>query len=146
MKSLFDQPTRAEIITRIGSLPEDSVALWGKMTLYQMLAHCILWEEMLLGKKEYRQSLLGRLFGKMALKAMLKDEPIKPNLPTVPSFRTGGSGDVAAAKANWIALLGEHASRVPSGFHHPFFGQLTAEQAGRIAYKHTDHHLRQFNG
>jgi hypothetical protein len=28
---------------------------------------------------------------------------------------------------------------------HPFFGKLTAEQAGRIAYKRIDHHLSQFN-
>jgi hypothetical protein len=33
----------------------------------------------------------------------------------------------------------------PEGFMHPFFEQLTAEQAGRKAYKHIDHHLRQFN-
>jgi len=31
------------------------------------------------------------------------------------------------------------------GFIHPFFGKLTKEQAGYMAYKHIDHHLRQFN-
>ena len=76
---------------------------------------------------------------------MLKDEPMKPNLLTVPSFKISGNGDVAAIKAKWINVLGEHAEQKSSGFVHPFFGKLTAEQAGRIAYKHIDHHLRQFN-
>jgi hypothetical protein len=115
------------------------------MNVYQMLRHCTLWEEMLLGKKLYRQSLLGRLFGKMVLRTMLKDEPMKPNLPTVPSFKISGNGDVAAAKSEWINLISEHELQQSSGFVHPFFGKLTAEQAGRMAYKHIDHHLRQFN-
>jgi hypothetical protein len=145
MKTIFDQITRAELIARINTLDENSSAQWGKMTIYQMVKHCAKWEEMLLGKTIYRQSLLGRLVGKWALKDMMKDEPIKRNLPTVTSFKISGNGDVATAKAEWIALIGEHAHRENAGFMHPFFGQLTAEQAGCMAYKHIDHHLRQFN-
>ena len=145
MKSVFDKSTRDELIGRIQLLHENSTASWGKMNVYQMLKHCALWEEMLLGKKQYRQSFPGRLFGKIALKNMLKDEPMKPNLPTVPSFKITGNGDVAAAKAEWINLMKEHERQKSSGFVHPFFGKLTADQAGRMAYKHIDHHLRQFN-
>lgn len=145
MKSIFDKATRDELINRINALDNNSTAQWGKMNVYQMLKHCTLWEEMLLGKKQYRQSFLGRLFGKVALKDMLKDKPMKPNLPTVPSFKTSGNGDVAAAKAEWIDLIAQHGLQQNSGFVHPFFGKLTPEHAGRIAYKHIDHHLRQFN-
>jgi hypothetical protein len=145
MKSVFDKPTRDELIYRINSLPENSKARWGKMNVYQMLKHCSLWEEMLLGRKQYRQSFPGWLFGRIALKNMLKDEPLKPNLPTVPSFKISDNGDVAVAKAGWIGLIMEHDLRTSSGFVHPFFGRLTAEQAGRIAYKHANHHLIQFN-
>jgi hypothetical protein len=145
MKTLFDKKTREEVIVRINTLDENSNAQWGKMTVYQMLKHCIKWEEMLLGKMQYRQSFLGRLVGKMALKDMLKDEPVKPNLPTVPSFKITGEGDVATAKAEWISLIREHDLQGATGFIHPFFGQLTVEQAGTMAYKHIDHHLRQFN-
>src|SRR3954465_9846057 len=105
MKSMFDKSTRDEIVTRINSLNQNRTAKWGKMNVYQMLKHCAMWEEMLLGKKQYRQSFLGRLFGKIALKNMLKDEPMKPNLPTVPSFKISGNGDVAAAKAEWTNLI-----------------------------------------
>lgn len=145
MKSLFDKTTRDELIDRINTLNANSSARWGKMNVYQMLKHCTLWEEMLLGKKQYQQSLLGRLFGKMALKSMLKNEPLKLNLPTVSSFKISGNGDVTAAKAEWINLINQHGVQQNSGFVHPFFGKLTSEQAGQIAYKHIDHHLRQFN-
>lgn len=145
MKSVFDNSVREELISRINLLDENSIAKWGKMNVYQMIKHCTLWEEMLLGKKQYSQSFLGRLFGKIALKDMLKDKPIKPNLPTVPSFKITNNGDVTKAKAEWLSLLAEHGKKQNPGFVHPFFGKLTAEQAGRIAYKHIDHHLRQFN-
>jgi len=145
MKTLFDENTRVELIRRVSSLNENSKPQWGKMTVYQMIKHCSKWEEMLLGKTLYTQSLLGRIVGKFALKDMLKNEPAKHNLPTVPSFKMTGNGDVASAKEEWLRLLDEHTGRMPAGFVHPFFGQLTADQAGRMAYKHIDHHLRQFN-
>ncbi len=146
MKSIFDVTTRQEIIDRINTLNENSTAQRGKMNVYQMIKHCIMWEEMLQGKTQYKQSLLGRLFGKIALKDMMKDEPIKHNIPTVPWFKiTDNRGDIASAKAEWIKLLAEHSSKEPAGFMHPFFGQLTPEQAWYMDYKHIDHHLKQFS-
>jgi hypothetical protein len=145
MKNLFDENARAELIARINKLDEHSKAQWGKMTVYQMIKHCAKWEEMLLGKTLYKQSFLGKIVGKFALKDMMKDEPAKHNLPTVPSFKITGNGDMEAAKKEWLSLLQEHNGKKPVGFLHPFFGQLTADQAGQMAYKHIDHHLRQFN-
>jgi len=145
MKNLFDEQTRAELIVRVSKLDENSKPEWGKMTVYQMIKHCAKWEDMLLGKTVYKQMFMGKVLGKFALKDMMKDEPAKHDLPTVASFKMTGSGSVDAAKAEWLGLLNEHTGRVPAGFMHPFFGQLTAEQAGKMAYKHIDHHLRQFN-
>jgi hypothetical protein len=45
MNSVFDKATRDELISRINTLNENSTAQWGKMNIYQMLKHCILWEE-----------------------------------------------------------------------------------------------------
>nr|WP_294791334.1 DinB family protein [uncultured Mucilaginibacter sp.] len=145
MKTIFDKPTREEIINRVSALNQNSTPQWGKMTVYQMLKHCVKWEDMLLNKTQYKQVFMGRIFGRIALKNMLKDEPAKRNLPTVPEFNITGSGDIEAAKKEWIDLLTEHNDHEPAGFMHPFFGQLSADEAGRMAYKHTDHHLRQFN-
>jgi len=144
MKTITDKQVADQLITRINLLSQDSRPQWGKMNTYQMLRHLIMWEEMALGKTLYKQSFMGRLFGKIALKDMLKDGPLKPNLPTVPGFKIDGDGDVAAEKEKLTALINAHTRYTGEGFLHPFFGNLTPEQAGYIAYKHADHHLRQF--
>ncbi|HKZ65874.1 MAG TPA: hypothetical protein VJ111_05955 [Chitinophagaceae bacterium] len=88
MKTIFDKTTRDELIARINALNENNTAQWGKMNIYQMLKHCILSDEMFLGKKKYKRAFIGRLFGKMALKTILKDEkPLMRNTPTIPEFR-----------------------------------------------------------
>lgn len=145
MKSILEASTREEVIKRIESLNVNIPPQWGKMNSYQMFEHCAMWQEMLLGKREYKQSLLGKIFGKIALKDMMKDTPMKANMPTVGSFKITGNGDAQAAKAKWIALIKQHATQSNTGILHPFFGKLTAEQAGQLAYKHIDHHLKQFN-
>jgi hypothetical protein len=145
MKSIFDKSTRDELKARIQSLNENSAPLWGKMNISQMMRHCTKWDEMALGKTKYKQAFIGRLFGKMALKDMMKDEPMKRNLPTVPSFKVKESVNVAEEKMQWIKLLDEYEYYSGNGFIHPFFGMMTKEQTGWLAYKHVDHHLKQFN-
>src|ERR1700712_4883151 len=108
MKTIFDKITRDELINRINSLDENSVAQWGKMNVSQMLRHCTQWDEMALGKKKYKQSFIGKLFGKMALKGMMKDEPMKKNVPTVPSFKIKENCDVAEEKKKWVKLVDEY--------------------------------------
>lgn len=141
---MADPQTRLELVNRIQTLNELSQPQWGKMNVSQMIRHCIQWEEMAAGHKQYKQSFLGKLFGKIALKDMLKDEPVKQGLPTVPSFKQTGNTDVAAEKQKWIALLNDYGTDSHRDFILPFFGKVTKEQAAFMAYKHTDHHLRQF--
>ncbi len=147
MKTVFDKTTRDELINRINTLNENSTAQWGRMNVYQMLKHCTLWEEWIAGKTKYKQVLIGRLFGKMALKSVLKDESILGrNTPTIPAFRIGeNNGDVASERAKWVALIEGYEHFSNPDFVHAFFGKMTKEQIGYLAYKHTDHHLRQFN-
>jgi hypothetical protein len=145
MKTTFDKATRDELIRRINTLNESSKAQWGKMNVYQMLKHNTLWGEWIADKRTHKQVFIGRLFGRMALKNVLKDEkPLTRNTPTLPELIITGTGDVEAEKAKWIALLEEHAHFSNPGFVHSFFGKMTEEQIGYMAYKHADHHLRQF--
>lgn len=149
MKTVFDKTTRDELIGRIQLLNEKSAAQWGKMNIYQMLKHCTLWDEWVAGKQKNKQILLGRLFGRMALKNVLKDEkPLSRNSPTIPELRINKLGenvDVPSEKAKWIGLIEAYAHYPNSEFAHTFFGKMTKEQIGHLAYKHADHHLRQFN-
>lgn len=147
MKTIFDKATRNELISRINMLNENSTAQWGKMNIYQMLKHCILWEEMILGKLMCKRIFLGRLLGKMALKNSLKDDsPMMRNAVTSPELRVKESdGDIAFERTKWIVLIQEHEHFSNPDFVHPFFGKMTKEEIGYHVYKHTDHHLRQFN-
>ena len=144
MKSIFEKETREELLKRIELVDEKRVALWGKMTVSQMIKHCNQWDEMALGKVKYKQSLLGKLFGKMALKGMLKDAEIKKNLPTVPSFAIKDQPDFATEKRKWLNLVAEYENLKSDGIMHPFFGALNKERTGIFAYKHANHHLLQF--
>ena len=145
MKSIFNTATREEIVQRIQSLKHTDSALWGKMTLYQMIRHCMLWDEMVEGKHIYKQVFLGKLFGKTVLKKVLKDDaPLRKNTPTLPVLKIAGSGDIALEKSNWIAQIQQYADFSNSNFVHPFFGKMDKEQIGYMVYKHADHHLRQF--
>jgi len=148
MKTVFDKATREELIGRINALDKDNVALWGKMNILQMLRHCTLWEEWVAGKVSYKRAFIGRIFGRMALKNVLKDDkPLGHNMPTLPQLRIADvSGDVAAEKAKWIGYIEGYANFSDREFVHAFFGKMTREQIGYMAYKHADHHLRQFNG
>ncbi len=147
MKSVFDKATRDELIHRINSLSENSTAQWGKMNIYQMLKHCTICEEMYLGKTKYKRAFIGRIFGKIGLNNVLKDEkPLKRNAPTSPSFRIKeAKGDISSEKRKWMSLMDEYAHYSNNEFEHWFFGKMTKEQVGYFVYKHTDHHLRQFN-
>ena len=146
MKTIFDKTTRDELINRINTLNENNTAQWGKMTIYQMIKHCALWEEMALSKKKYKRAFIGRLFGKMALKGLIKDDrPLARNAPTIPELKIKEKkGNVASERTKWIALIQEYAHFSNPDFVHPFFGKVTKEQIGYLAYKHADHHLRQF--
>lgn len=147
MKSVFDNEIRAELIRRIGSLHENSTAQWGKMTVYQMLKHCTLWEDMISGKIRFKRAFIGYIFGRIALRGILKDDaPLRRSTPTIPELIVKEThGDVEAEKLKWIGMLETYARFSVLDFVHPFFGKMTREQIGRLVYKHTDHHLRQFN-
>lgn len=146
MKTVFDATTRDELIRRINMLNENNKAQWGRMTVDQMLKHCRLWEEMVFGREKYKRVFIGRVFGQMVLQSMTKDEkPLKRNTPSIPELIITEKADVASERSKWMVLIEGYAHFSNPGFVHPFFGKMTKEQVGYLAYKHADHHLRQFN-
>ena len=147
MKSIFDKDTKDEIISRINSLNETSKAQWGKMTVGQMVKHCTVCEEYYYGKIEVKRSFLGRLLGQIALKAILKDETtgIRKNASTSPKFKVSGAvSNLELEKDKWKSLIERYGTFGDNGFTHWFFGKMTKTQLGQFIYKHSDHHLKQF--
>ncbi|MBC6997051.1 DUF1569 domain-containing protein [Cytophaga sp. FL35] len=145
METIFNEKTINGLTDRIDQLKTTDNAQWGKMNAYQMLKHCTLSEEMFQGKKQYKRLFIGKLFGKMALNGILKnDNSMKKNQPTHPEFIIKGTGDFETEKAKWIDLLNSYTNFSNPNFVHPFFGKMSKHEIGKYVYKHTDHHLRQF--
>jgi len=145
MKSILDKPTREELVSRINQLNANSKAQWGQMNVFQMLRHCVLCEELYLGKTHHNRSFMGRVFGKVGLKNLLNEnKPFPRNAPTSNVFKVKeDSGDVESEKRKWIQLIEEYGN-YPDSFVHWFFGKMNREQVGWFVYKHNDHHLQQF--
>lgn len=149
MKTIFDESTRAELLNRMMLLNGNSTAQWGRMNVGQMLKHCTIWNAWVQGRDNtlpYKQTLLGRLFGKLALKSSVKDEtPMKRNMPAGTGFTVKEKvDDVEGYKEKWRAGIMAYAHFSNPAFVHDFFGKMTDEEIGVFAYKHIDHHLRQF--
>lgn len=145
MKTLVNKADRDSLIARIQKLDANCTVQWGKMNVYEMIRHCTAWDECVLNNVKVKHSLIGRVFGKIALRKVLKDEaPLGKNSPTSPSYRIKGTGDVEVAKAKWIANMQRYERYNTPEYLHDFFGKMSREQVGQLGYKHIDHHLRQF--
>lgn len=147
MKTIFEPRIRATLINRINALNEQCQPQWGKMNVWQMTRHCTTWFEWIIGKNNptYKQEFLGKLFGRIALKSNTKDDrPMQKNMPAGKQVVKEKSGDLEQQKAAWINLVAECEHYSNPAFIHDFFGKMTVEQIGVLAYKHADHHLRQF--
>lgn len=147
MKSVFDKKVREELVSRISSLTPESTAQWGSMTVTQMVKHCILCEEYYFGNIPMKRAFIGRIFGQMAIRMILKNEQagIQKNSRTPDPFKvTETGGDLEREKAQWVALIDRYETFGENGFTHWFFGKMSKQQLGQFIYKHSNHHLTQF--
>jgi hypothetical protein len=149
LPSLFTSEGLAFYQRRIDQLTPATAALWGKMNVSQMLAHCQAPLNVAVGRHELpKYNFLLKLVGKMVRNQLIKDEtPFKKNQPTDKSFVRADERDFSKEKE----LLKESLARFSAAGkskqlpgEHPFFGKLNLEQWDRLQYKHIDHHLRQF--
>ena len=150
MKTLARERDEAEILARLRKLRPDSVRRWGRMSAHQMVCHVGDWSRMLLGRKPVRPttSLLRRTAVKWL--ALYGPLPWPQGLETSAELdqQHGGTrpGDFAVDLAEAATLLETVAASAGSlaGRPHPFFGAMAERDWLRMAYLHSDHHLRQF--
>jgi hypothetical protein len=148
MKSLFEPSSTMEIRNRIDFLKPESERQWGKMNVAQMLAHCSAWMEMAAGLNSPPRSFVGRIFGKMAKKSVLGEEPIRRNMPTENSLLMKDERNFAAERQSlldWIDRFAKGGPEQCTTHPHCFFGSMSPSEWAIMGYKHLDHHLRQFN-
>lgn len=147
MNSIYDNVANEAMIERINKLTPDSKALWGKMTVDQMLSHCIAPIDLALGNSELKVNFMMQLLGKLLKKKILNSNEFKKNSPTAPSFIRKNKYDFEKTKSeliNKFSSFSELKHQAIKNTEHPFFGKMSFEDWDKLHWMHLDHHLRQF--
>jgi len=146
MRSVLIEKDREALGARIASLTPASSARWGRMTVDRMLAHLSQSARMALGELPVK-SKGKRAFQVFPLKHLiLYVIPFPKGAPTAPELLAAPAATVEDEKRALLDLLArlDLGPREGSGPTHPLFGPLSRQEWGALAYKHSDHHLRQF--
>jgi len=148
MKSIFEENAYNEIKNRLENLNENATANWGKMNVVQMLEHCTKPIELALGESEIKKpNWLKKSLFKLVAPSLYNDKPWKQGLPTAKEYIITDSlnfNDQKEKLKSKIDKMSQSKDYFEPSKEHPYFGNFTAEQWGKSAYKHLDHHLRQF--
>jgi hypothetical protein len=147
-KQLFDPAVAAELDQRLAAIEVTSVARWGKFSPQAMLAHLAQSSRMALG--ELHVPMLPRpTIVRWAIKWLLFHVlPFPRGAPTARQLLTPDDTPLEPLRDEVRALLRRVAALPPdaAGAAHPLFGPMTNREWARLAWLHTDHHLRQFGG
>jgi hypothetical protein len=147
MSSIYNKSDNDLIISRINNLSPESKALWGKMTVDQMLSHCQAPMDFAFGKTPIKANFLIQLLGKIFKTKILNSNEFKKNSPTAPAFIRKETYDFEQTKnglierINVFSELGKTAIKTTK---HQFFGEMTYDEWSKMHTMHLDHHLKQF--
>lgn len=148
MKNIFESEVSEEMIVRINHLIPDTVALWGKMNVGQMLAHCNVTYELAFENKHKKPNFLMRFLAQTFAKEMVVGEkPYKKNSMTAPVFLVKEQKNFEVEKDRLVNYIKKTQQLGESYFENKesvSFGHLKATEWNNMFYKHLDHHLRQF--
>jgi hypothetical protein len=148
MKNLYDPARVAEIKQRIAQLSPDSERRWGTMTPAQMVTHCVRGMQMTTGELNLPRIFLGRIIGRRIGAIVFKDDkPFGKNSPTAKALVVKDDPNFEAERARLLESIDRFVAAGPAGctkHPHAFFGKMNSDQWAILAYKHLDHHLRQF--
>jgi len=147
MNSIFNRESNLELQNRINKLTLNSVGLWGKMNVAQMLSHCQAPLDLTFGNLTLKTNFLMRMIGKLFKNKVLQGRSFKKNSPTVKEFLREEAVSFADSKRKLLESLNfvlEHGEKAIKNKKHPFFGELTTEEWDALQYKHLNHHLKQF--
>jgi hypothetical protein len=145
MSSIFDKTDNQSIVSRINNLNSDSQALWGKMSVDQMLKHANETIIVAFGETEVKVNFVLRFLGRI-LKKNAFNKGFGKNSPTAKEFIFTEHYDFNEVKTELI----KNFSRFTEGHQsitvmkHPFWGKMTYDDWNKLMWIHIDHHLKQF--
>jgi hypothetical protein len=147
-RSLADPANVDEIMARVGRIEPTSARQWGTLTSNEMLCHVADSFRATLGERPAAtaETLLQRTIVKwIALHTSL---PWPQGVPTRPEVdpKRGGTKPIEFERDRGAVLDLIRRFISPDARHarHPTFGAMTRNEWLVWAYRHTDHHLRQF--
>ncbi|MES2794926.1 MAG: DUF1569 domain-containing protein [Bacteroidota bacterium] len=148
LQNIFTQTVCNEIINRINKLTPDTQALWGKMNVSKMLAHCCVTYEMVFENFHPKPSFFMRIILRtMVKKIVVNEEPYKKNNPTAPAFIIKGDKNFEEEKTRLINYITRSQQLGEFFFENKeslSFGKLSLTEWNNMFYKHLNHHLSQF--
>lgn len=148
MKTIFDTDAYTEVLDRVDKLSIDSEAKWGKMNVTQMLMHCQKPIKLAFGEETVKApGIFMKLMIRFFKPTLYNDKPWKQGLPTAKEFIIKEDKDFENAKQSLKALvtrIHDNEDHFKPSKNHPIFGKMEYWMWGQSAYKHLDHHLKQF--
>lgn len=148
MKNIFRREDFNEFVNRINQLTPKSQALWGKMKVEQMLAHCNVAYEMAYEDIHSKPNAFTRMVLKLLVKNSVVSEKAYPkNSHTAPQFIIKEERNFDIEKNRLIAYLNkthELGENTFEGKESLSFGKLSAVEWNNMFAKHLEHHLNQF--
>jgi hypothetical protein len=144
MPSLTDPSARQAIVARLSRLTPESHPQWGTLTAPRMLCH--LGDQLRVGLGDLPTRRMDTWASRSLVKWLVVRTPMRPppgKVETAPEMLTSAPTTWEADMAHLLGLMERLATESTSAIH-PFFGPLTHEEWNRLAWKHLDHHLRQF--
>lgn len=146
MQTLFDAAAREAILARVDRLAADRKPLWGKMDAGKAVVHLTAQLRAGLGELtcEPKKTPLNNWLMRRLIVYWL---PWPKGSPTAPEFLAQPSATWDEDLAALRSAIGRFGARGEGGAwpQHPAFGPLTGRMWGVLAWRHLDHHLRQFD-
>ena len=145
---MWDERRREEILDRIGRLQPGAAPLWGRMRADEMLAHLV--QGMLMGMGELPTHSRKTILRHWPLKHLFVYwVPFPKGIARAPrELMTWGETPEWSASVERLRTLihrFEVLDRKGKDWPvHPVFGPLNGKAWGALAWRHLDHHLRQF--
>ncbi len=147
MRTLWDPKRRHELLTRLERLAPDARPRWGRLTAPGMLAHVNDGLRMATGELAVARKRVPILRVPVFKQIVIFWLPFPRGAPTAPELlaRTDRAS-FDAERAAFPRLIAEFAGRADAAEwpSHPAFGAMSKRAWGALAYRHVDHHFRQF--